>query len=68
MEGTVVWFDAPKGFGFIHPDENSKDVFVHHTAINMEGYRKLRQGQRVIYDVELGPKGVQAVDVVPVCE
>ena len=63
MKGTVQWFNASKGYGFITPDGGEKDVFVHHTSIDMEGYRKLDQGQRVKFTMELGPKGPQAADV-----
>lgn len=64
MRGTVKWFNNQKGFGFLRPDEGGKDVFVHHTAIKMEGFRSLNEGERVEYDVEMGPKGLQAARVV----
>jgi CspA family cold shock protein len=63
--GTVKWFNASKGFGFI-TKENGEDVFVHFTAIQGEGYRTLVEGQKVEFSVEKGPKGFQAVNVVPV--
>ncbi len=61
--GTVKWFSNVKGFGFIAPDDNSKDVFVHHTAIIGSGYRTLAEGARVSYEVEPGPKGPKAINV-----
>ncbi len=61
--GTTKWFDAGKGFGFIAPDGGGADVFVHHSALQMDGFRELAQGQRVQYDVEQGKKGPQAKDV-----
>jgi CspA family cold shock protein len=62
--GTVKWFDARKGYGFIGPDDGSEDVFVHFSAIQGEGYLKLEEGQKVEYSIEEGQKGVQAADVV----
>lgn len=62
IEGTVNWFNAVKGFGFIGREEGD-DVFVHFTAINMDGYRKLEEGQRVEFSIEDGPKGPQAANV-----
>jgi CspA family cold shock protein len=59
MQGTVKWFSAEKGYGFITP-ENGADVFVHYTAIQGNGYRKLEAGQRVEFDITDGPKGKQA--------
>ena len=61
-QGTVKWFNADKGFGFICNDEGG-DVFVHHTAIKGEGYRSLDEGQKVSFDVTQGPKGPQASNV-----
>jgi CspA family cold shock protein len=61
--GTVKWFNESKGFGFISPDDGSKDVFVHFSAIASEGFRTLAEGQQVTYDVEDGPKGPQAANV-----
>ena len=63
--GTVKWFNNTKGYGFIAPDDGGEDVFVHHSAITMTGYRTLNEGQRVQFSVERGPKGLQAKDVVP---
>jgi len=61
--GTVKWFSNDKGFGFITPDDQSKDVFVHHTAIVGSGYRSLTEGAKVSYDTESGPKDPKAVKV-----
>ena len=64
VTGTVKWFNATKGYGFISR-EGGEDVFVHHSAIEMTGYRSLNEGQRVEFSIERGPKGLQAKDVVP---
>jgi len=65
--GTVKWFNATKGYGFIgRDDEQGEDVFVHFSAITMEGYRSLKQGQKVEFEVETGPKGLQAANVTAV--
>ena len=61
--GTVKWFNESKGFGFISPSDGSADVFVHFSAINSDGYRTLGEGQAVTYEVEKGPKGLQATQV-----
>ena len=61
--GTVKWFSDGKGFGFITPDDGDKDLFVHHTGINGEGYRSLQEGAKVSYDPEQGDKGPKAVNV-----
>jgi cold shock protein len=63
--GTVKWFNARKGYGFIGRD-GGEDVFVHFSAIQMDGYRRLDQGQNGKFSIEEGPKGVQAAEVVPV--
>ena len=62
--GIVKWFSDEKGFGFITPDEGSRDLFVHHTGIVGDGYRTLEEGARVTYEEEPGDKGPKAVDVV----
>jgi CspA family cold shock protein len=64
--GTVKWFNASKGFGFIAPEGGGKDVFVHHSAIEGSGYRELTEGQRVEFESEQGAKGSQATRVRPV--
>lgn len=65
-QGTVKWFNEDKGFGFIAPDEGSKDVFVHYSEIQGNGYRTLAENQRVQFEVEQGAKGPQAVGVTAV--
>ena len=64
-QGTVKWFNADKGFGFIEPDDGTADVFVHHSAIQADGYRSLQENQRVEYTAGRGPKGPQAEQVQP---
>ena len=61
--GIVKWFSDDKGFGFITPDEGNRDLFVHHTGINANGYRTLPEGARVTYEEEQGDKGPKAVNV-----
>jgi CspA family cold shock protein len=61
--GTVKWFNATKGFGFIAPDEGGEDLFVHQSAIDMQGYRELAEGQRVEFEKTAGQKGPQASSV-----
>ena len=61
--GIVKWFNGEKGFGFIAPDDGSDDVFVHFSAIHSKGFRTLEEGDKVEYDVEEGPKGLQASNV-----
>ena len=64
LTGTVKWFNARKGYGFIGPDNGDDDVFVHFSAITGDGYLKLEQGQEVEFTIEEGPKGVQAAHVI----
>jgi CspA family cold shock protein len=63
--GTVKWFNNDKGFGFITPDEGGKDLFVHHSAIQTNGFRTLEDGAKVTYESEDGPKGPKAINVEP---
>lgn len=63
ISGTVKWFSRVKGYGFISPDDGTKDVFVHYSAIQGEGYRNLEEGQRVEFSIEDSPKGPQAANV-----
>ncbi len=65
ITGTVKWFNESKGFGFITPEDGSKDVFVHFSAITGDGFKTLAEGQRVTFEVENGPKGPQATHVTP---
>jgi len=65
IKGTVKWFNAAKGYGFIGR-EDGEDVFVHFSAIQSDGYRRLEEGQQVEFTIEEGPKGLQAATVVPV--
>ncbi len=60
--GTVKWFNDAKGYGFIS-QEGGEDVFVHHTAIQMDGFRTLKEGERVEFEITQGPKGLQAANV-----
>ncbi len=64
--GTVKWFDARKGFGFIVPDEDDKDLFVHHSDIKTTGYASFEEGQKVEYEIGEGKKGPCATNVTPV--
>jgi CspA family cold shock protein len=64
--GTVKWFSDDKGFGFITPDEGGRDLFVHFSGINGDGYRSLTEGAKVSYDEENGDKGPKAVNVVKI--
>lgn len=63
--GTVKWFNAEKGFGFIAPSDGTPDVFAHYSAIAAQGFRSLEENQRVEFDVTQGPKGPQATNIRP---
>jgi cold shock protein len=65
-QGTVKWFNGEKGFGFIALDDGGKDVFVHYSEVQGNGFRTLEDNQRVQFDIEQGPKGPQAVGVISV--
>jgi CspA family cold shock protein len=61
--GTVKWFNASKGYGFISPNDGGEDVFAHFSAIVMDGYKTLKEGQQVSFDIQHGPKGPQASNI-----
>lgn len=61
--GTVKWFNASKGFGFVTPDEGGEDLFAHFSAINMNGFKSLKEGQRISFDITDGAKGKQASNI-----
>lgn len=65
QNGTVKWFNDAKGFGFITPDEGGEDLFAHFSSIEIEGFKTLREGQRVSFEVVQGPKGKQAAHIKP---
>ncbi|MDH5694921.1 MAG: cold shock domain-containing protein CspD [Gammaproteobacteria bacterium] len=66
--GTVKWFNNAKGYGFISPDGGNADVFAHFSAIEMDGYKTLKQGQKVEFDMIEGPRGLQATKISAVAE
>ena len=61
--GVVKWFNNAKGYGFVRPDGRDEDVFVHYSAIAMEGYKTLKEGQKVAFEITEGPKGLHAAQV-----
>jgi CspA family cold shock protein len=63
--GKVKWFNDAKGFGFITPDDGSEDVFAHFSAVNIPGFKTLKENQAVVFDIVQGPKGKQASNIVP---
>lgn len=63
--GTVKWFNNAKGYGFIRPTEGGDDVFVHYSTIDMDGYKSLKAGQEVSFEVTQGPKGLHATNIEP---
>ncbi|MBT5389054.1 MAG: cold shock domain-containing protein [Porticoccaceae bacterium] len=65
-KGTIKWFSNAKGFGFILPEDGEGDIFVHYSAINIQGYKTLKAGQLVAYETERGDKGLHAINIVPV--
>lgn len=64
-QGTVKWFNNSKGFGFIRPEDGGDDIFAHYSTIQMEGYRTLKAGQDVNYELDAGPKGDHAASISP---
>lgn len=64
--GTVKWFNDSKGFGFITPDDGGKDLFAHHSSIQMDGYKSLKEAQKVSFTVQDGPKGPAAANIKPI--
>ena len=64
IKGQVKWFNDSKGFGFITPDDGSKDIFVHHSAIQSNGFKTLTEGQKVEFELQEGQKGLSAMNVI----
>lgn len=65
QKGTIKWFNNAKGYGFIVPESGDGDIFAHYSAINMDGYKTLRAGQAVTFELQQGDKGMHAVDISP---
>lgn len=63
LSGTVKWFNDAKGFGFITPDDGGEDLFAHFSSIQMNGFKTLKEGQKVLYEIAQGPKGQQALNI-----
>jgi CspA family cold shock protein len=63
LSGTVKWFNYAKGFGFITPDNGGEDLFAHFSSIQMNGFKTLKEGQKVLFDIAQGPKGQQALNI-----
>jgi len=63
LTGTVKWFNDAKGFGFITPDKGGEDLFAHFSSIQMNGFKTLKEGQKVLFDIAQGPKGKQALNI-----
>ncbi len=61
--GTVKWFNNAKGYGFVTPDQGEQDIFIHFSAISMDGYKTLKEGQKVQFELEEGPKGLHAANL-----
>jgi len=63
VTGTVKWFNNAKGYGFVTPDEGGQDIFIHFSAITMDGYKTLKEGQKVQFELQEGPKGLHAANL-----
>lgn len=66
--GTVKWFNNAKGYGFVTPDQGEQDIFIHFSAISMDGYKTLKEGQKVQFELEEGPKGLHAANLQSIVE